>query len=64
MCDQVVNDIVITSFLYVGGIPEDDLEAVTFVQRNRLSQKLQHSQSNHIHHQCEINAKRCRNLNT
>jgi len=45
VCDQVVDGIAITSFLYIGGIPHDDQEVMTFIRRNQLSQQIQRSQS-------------------
>ena len=42
---QPVDGIAISSYLYLGGIPDDDSEAVEFIRRNHLDQQIQHSQS-------------------
>ena len=43
--DQPVDGVAISSYLYVGGIPDDDAEAVSFIRRSQLDQHIQHSQS-------------------
>lgn len=37
-------EITLSSYLYVGGIPDDDDEAATFIQRKQLGQQIQRSQ--------------------
>jgi len=37
-------DVVLSSYLYVGGIPDDDSEVIAFIRRNQL-EHIQHSQS-------------------
>jgi len=44
VASQVVDGIAITSFLYIGGIPDDDEEANAFIEHNQLRQKITHSQ--------------------
>jgi len=41
---QHTDSVAITSYLYVGGIPDDDPEAVEFIRRNQLDQQIQQSQ--------------------
>jgi len=48
VCDQVVDSVSLSSFLYIGGIPDDDKEANSFIQHNQLSQKIRPSQSSYI----------------
>jgi len=46
---EIVDGVALTSYLYVGGIPDDDLEAVEFIRRNRLDQRMfQHGSSMYI----------------
>lgn len=35
-----VDGIALSSYLYVGGIPHDDSEAIAFIRRNHLDQRM------------------------